>query len=303
MRIRCLGMALLLCGCSNGGGDNPPVDGATDDLSVTASDGANSTFVGKLEPMQWVEVEPGSFTMGSPAIEPCRDADEAEHPVTLTRGFTISATEVTQKQFASLMGYNPSFHRDCGDDCPVEWINWHEAAAFCNAVSVAKGKPTCHDCKGQGPAVTCTTSKNHDCGGYRLPTEAEWEYAARAGTTTAFHNGGISSCMTTDGNAGKISWYKVNSTGTPHAVAGRDANPWGLYDMSGNVYEWVDDWYRSNLGSTAATDPVGPAGGTDKVFRGGAWYYNAEHARAANRERFTPTKRFTFLGFRCVVTR
>lgn len=289
----------VLAGCTSADSVSP--DGApSGDVGPSAHDGATVT----LEPLSLIEVPPGSFTMGSPDSEPCRDGDEASHPVTLTRPFAITRTEVTQKQFEAAMGYNPAFHSSCGERCPVEWVSWHEAAAFCNAVSAAEARPTCYQCQGSGPAVTCAALPDLlSCGGYRLPTEAEWEHAARAGTSSAFHNGGISSCMTTDGNMAKIGWYKVSSRGTTHAVAGLAPNAWGLHDTSGNVYEWTNDWYSPDLGAAAATDPTGPASGSEKVFRGGAWYFNAEHARAANRERFDPAKRFTFVGFRCVITR
>ncbi|MFH1132049.1 MAG: formylglycine-generating enzyme family protein, partial [Pseudomonadota bacterium] len=210
--------------------------------------------------------------------------------------------EVTQEQFQSLMGYSPWFHTDCGKKCSVEWVNWHEAASYCNSLSKAEGKAVCYSCTGVKGDVECELTANniYDCQGYRLPTEAEWEYAARGGTNSAFCNGNIASCMTEDTNAEKIAWYKVNSGGIVHPAGEKQPNAWGLYDMSGNVYEWTNDWYLSDLGTESKTDPVGPGDGTERVFRGGAWYFNAHHARSANRERFQPSKRFTFLGFRCV---
>jgi len=298
----CVGVAALLTACADDGGGarDETLDGAlAADLRLPDSMVETDAAI----PGSWVNIKAGSFTMGSPASESCRDADETARAVTLTRAFVMAATEVTQGQYRKLMGKNPAFHSACGDACPVDWVSWHEAAAYCNALSALKGVAGCYQCSGAAGQTRCQPSgKPGSCAGYRLPSEAEWEYAARAGTKTPFHNGGISSCMTTDAGAGAIAWYKVNASGLPHAVKGKAANAWGLFDMSGNVYEWTADWYRASPGSAAATDPTGPASGTERVFRGGAWYFNAEHARSANRERYSPDKRFTFLGFRCVRT-
>ena len=294
-------LALCAPGCSDDTASGP--DAAAQDGAVTID--AIADFGPEKDaqvPGTWISIKAGSFTMGSPSAEPCRDADEGTRKVTLTRALEISATEVTQQQFQKAMGYNPSFHQVCGKDCPVEWIHWHEAAAYCNALSALRGVGPCYSCSGVKDAVSCkqTGADINTCKGFRLPTEAEWEYAARAGTTTVFFAGSISSCMTTDATAGEISWYKVNSTGTTHPVGQKKKNAWGLYDVAGNVYEWTNDWYESARTTKASTNPAGPASGSEKVFRGGSWYHNAEHARSANRERFTPTKRFTFVGFRCV---
>jgi formylglycine-generating enzyme required for sulfatase activity len=258
-------------------------------------------------PGTWITIKGGSFTMGSPTDEYCRDSDETAHQVVLTSSFQITSTEVTQDQFKLVRGYNPAYHAACGGNCPVEWVSWHEAAAYCNTLSQAEARPTCYICSSGGPQVTCkpattSNSKISSCKGYRLPTEAEWEYAARAGTSSALASGEILSCMGKCSNAAKIAWFKSTSTGVVHGTAQLDPNPWKLYDMSGNVYEWTNDWYQADPGTGQATDPTGPSGGKEKVFRGGAWYFNAEHARSANRERFDPAKRFTYLGFRCVRT-
>lgn len=294
-------------------GSDPGADAAanvTDGPLAPESDGspppqADSAIPSFQVPGTWITIKSGSFAMGSPSDEDCRDDDETSHQVVLTNSFQIAETEVTQDQFKLVRGYNPAYHATCGGDCPVEWVSWHEAAAYCNTLSQAEARPTCYACSSGGPQVTCkpaTTAKIYGCKGYRLPTEAEWERAARAGTSSALSNGDILSCMGKCPNAAKIAWFKSSSTGVVHRVGQLASNPWKLYDMSGNVYEWVDDWYQADLGTGRATDPTGPKSGKEKVFRGGAWYFNAEHARSANRERFVPTKRFTFLGFRCART-
>jgi len=292
-------LALLACGCS---GSEPGSDGPVTSADAAPKDGS-APELGTLVPGKWIKIEPGSFTMGSPASELCREGDEDQHQVTLTRAFEIAETEVTQKQYGSLMLHNPSHHQSCGDECPVEWVTWHEAAAYCNGVSQAKDLPPCYSCTGEGQQTRCDGPTDLlGCKGYRLPTEAEWEHAARAGVQTPFPNGGIASCMGTDGNADKVAWYKVNSLGELHAVKTKASNAWQLYDMHGGVYEWVHDWYQTRLGTKAATDPTGASSGTERVLRGGAWYFNAEHARAASRERFRPDKPFNFAGFRCART-
>ena len=290
-------LALGTLGCSDDttAGPDTGADGAAADMTPDLGQENDASVPGA-----WIAVKAGAFNMGSPASEGCRDSDEDARKVTLGKGFQISATEVTQQQFEKVMGYNPSFHKACGKDCPVEWVSWHEAAAYCNGLSALRSVARCYSCTGAKDAVRCTPAgAPYACVGFRLPTEAEWEYAARAGTTTPFHGGAISSCMTTDATAGATGWYKVNSSGTTHPVGKKQKNAWGLHDMVGNVYEWTNDWYESTRSGKTA-DPAGPASGTEKIFRGGAWYYNAEHARSANRERFAPTKPFTFVGFRCV---
>jgi len=251
--------------------------------------------------------------MGSPTSEPCRDGNEDPHPVTLTHGFEISDHEVTQAEIQALMSYNPSYFgpngagADCGTSCPVEKVNWYEAAAYCNALSVQKGLTKCYDCNGSGASVTCSeaaayTGKNvYTCPGYRLPTEAEWEYAYRAGTTTAYYNGPNDStkCYTcSDANADAIGWYNCNAGSTTHPVGQKQANAWGLYDMAGNVWEWTHDWYQSSLGSSPVTDPVG-SGSSSRVVRGGNWLNLAYSMRAANRFGYAPASRTDTRGFRC----
>ena len=269
-------------------------------------------------PGGWVSVKAGTFQMGSPATpvaEPCRDATrEDQHQVTLTHDFAIQATEVTQGMFEVLMGYNPSHFgsfgkgANCGPHCPVETVNWHEAAAFCNAMSQHQGLRPCYACSNTGKNVTCkddpyyTGQKIYTCPGFRLPTEAEWEYAYRAGTSTALYNGKITNCTGADANADKICWYKSNSLYTTHTVAKMTPNAWKIYDMAGNVWEWCDDYFVAKLGTGPVTDPVGPSTGTKKAHRGGCFDDQPQVMRAAYRGNFSTGTRESCGGLRCVRT-
>ena len=256
---------------------------------------------------KWVTVKAGTFSMGSPGAEACRQSDEKQHSVTLTNDFEIANVEVTQGQYKTLMGASPSKFSSCGAGCPVEQVTWHDAAAYANKLSASKVLMPCYLCVVDSGKNACRVNpefsgkKIYDCPGYRLPTEAEWEYAYRAGTTTGLYNGTISGC-TSDTNAGLIGWYKANAATKSHVVAGKAANAWGLYDMAGNVWEWCHDWYQADLGSSAATDPTGAATDTRRVFRGGAWSDTSLHLRAAVRNKDLPTYVSNIYGFRPVRT-
>lgn len=263
-------------------------------------------------PGVWVLVPAGTFNMGSPGGESCHQTNEVLHAVTLTHGFAISARETTQGEFQATMGYNPSAFAACGSGCPVESVSWHEAAAYCNALSAKQGLTACYTCAGSGATVSCEVGSSYAaagglylCKGYRLPTDAEWEYAYRAGTTTALYSGGVSSCTGSDGNAGSIGWYKQNAGNTPHPVGQKAANTWGLHDVAGNVWEWAHDRYLDNLGAGAVTDPTGPATGPDRLCRGGSWLNEPQHMRAAWRGKCggAPNVRAHWLGFRCAMTK
>jgi formylglycine-generating enzyme required for sulfatase activity len=235
--------------------------------------------------LRMVPISAGSFTMGSPPGESGRDDDEKQHRVTLTRGFLMSATEVTQAQYEAVMGESPSHFE--GASRPVESVSWYDAVRFCNALSEREGLRPAY--RIAGDRVTW----DRDADGYRLPTEAEWEYACRAGTTTRFHTG--------DGEADldRAGWYSGNSGRETHDVGQKAANAWGLYDMHGNVWEWCWDWYDSYGGD--ATDPAGPSGPGDyRVLRGGYWYNYAQDCRSANRYDFNPDSSFFYVGFRPV---
>ncbi len=269
-------------------------------------------------PAGYVLVPAGTFLMGSPESEPGRQTDEVQHPVTISRGFCLKETEVTQGEWEAEMGNNPSVFSSCGSSCPVEKVSWWDAVAYCNRKSQREGLEACYTltgCSGTPGAgnYTCSgvTFMGLTCRGYRLPTESEWEYAARAGTTVGTYNGtsSITDCTTPNGVLDAIAWWKGNSCTTPpstdcsggigckpQAVKGKQPNGWGLYDMLGNVWEWCWDWYGTYPGT--ASDPTGPSTGSFRVRRGGSWYNDAGLTRAAKRRWGDPGDRRVNLGFR-----
>ncbi|MBR0236526.1 MAG: formylglycine-generating enzyme family protein [Thermoguttaceae bacterium] len=239
----------------------------------------------------------GTFTMGSPTAEEGRDGGETQHQVTLTKGFWIMETEVTQKQWKAVMGTNPSYFN--GDDkLPVERVSWNDCQEFCKK------------CTQLGLPV-------------QLPTEAQWEYACQAGSTTALPNGNIKILGTNNAPAlDPIAWYGGNSSqgfkgqsntnsskwsemqypGGPcgtHPVGEKTTNAWGIYDMIGNAWEWCADWY-GNYPNDSVTDPTGPSSGSKRIFRGGSWGGYAKFCRSASRNGEDPSYRNGSLGFRCV---
>lgn len=252
--------------------------------------------------MQVVDVPSGTFQMGSPASESGRSLDEMQHQVTLTRTFLMQTTEVTQGHWRALMGNNPSnFTGD--DNRPVEQVSWYDAVAYANALSARDGLPKAYDlssCTGRPGTddykcskVALTSPAPDATTGWRLPTEAEWEYAYRAGSATAWVFGSDSNLL------GTHAWFGGNSAGMTHPVGLTQQNAWGLYDMAGNVWEWCQDWYGSY--SEAVTEPVGPT--RYKVIRGGSWLHDASSTRAANRNFNVPSLRYGNLGFRLARSR
>ena len=220
-------------------------------------------------PEGFVWIPPGTFVMGSPAGEAGRSPDEAQHVVTITRGFWISDHEVTQAEYEAVTGGNPSSIE--GDSSqPVEQVSWDDAVAYCRKLT-------------ESERAAGRIASTH---AYRLPTEAEWEYAARAGSTDARH-----------GPLDAIGWWSGNAGGRTHPVGQKAPNAWGLHDMMGNVWEWCADGYGPYaLGNVS--DPSGPGEGAGRVYRGGSWMFGPSEARSAVRRMDAAAARYPNLGFR-----
>jgi formylglycine-generating enzyme required for sulfatase activity len=272
------------------GGDEPPEVRPNSELFINS--------IG----MEFSLIPAGSFVMGSPdgtgttssrpvnVAESGRFGDELQHIVNISKSFYMQTTEVTQAQYQQVMGSNPAHFSasgagvDCGLDCPVETVNWTEAKAFIAALNASENRVSCN-------------SQPNTC--YSLPTESQWEYAARGATVSAFYNGDITVPTGSDPNLDLIGWYGSNSGSTTHPVAQKAANQWGLYDMSGNVWEWCEDLYAP-YPDGPVIDPVSSTG-SFPVVRGGSWDFSASFSRSALRGITSPGDRFNFLGFRLVL--
>jgi cysteine-rich repeat protein len=286
----------------------------------------------------WVTVEPGRFIMGSPQSERGRRDSEIQHLVELTRRFELRATELTRAEWEGVMGTRPWSLAGCGPSCAASKISWWDALVFLNRLSERDGLEACYrldGCEGEpgtgceGGAEVCefdftcanATFVGLDCAGYRLPTEAEWEYAARAGSETAFPTGDLihTARSPLDPNLDLIGWYSGNSAASyegaqdcagwftgattcgPQEVATKRPNAWGLFDMHGGVYEWVWDW-DAPLPISLQIDPLGPTGGEARVRRGGAWNSPSQFCRSAFRFGNEPSMRREGVGLRVART-
>ena len=253
------------------------------EVSVKLLGPAQFTRIAGGSGLKMVAIPPGSFLMGSPPEEPGRYDDEVQHEVQLTKGFMLSATEVTQAQYEHVMGRNPSELK--GADRPVERVTWYDAVIFCNKLSTLDGLAPAYRISGSD--VTWDRAST----GYRLPTEAEWEYACRAGTMTVFAGGNDEKVL------GSMAWFAANVGGVTHAVGAKEPNAWGLFDMHGNVWEWCWDLV-GRYGSTDAVDPQGVSSGAIRVNRGGSWASNARGCRSACRSSYDASYANYALGFR-----
>jgi formylglycine-generating enzyme required for sulfatase activity len=237
--------------------------------------------------LELVWCPPGTFMMGSPEGEDGRNTDETRHRVTLTKGFWLGKTEVTQRQWEAVMGSNPSNFGD--DDLPVESVSWDDCQAFCRRLNEKLTSPCFAKVTAGAGILSC----------FRIPTEAEWEYACRAGTETVFCYGDVLDATLASynghypyGGAAK-SVYRARTT----TVGSFRPNAWGLYDMHGNVWEWCADRY-GDYSEYGTTDLAGTAAGADRVIRGGSWSFFARGCRSAARCRIDPSGRRFDIGFR-----
>ena len=269
-------------------------------------------------PEGWVLVKADEFQMGVANDEFCGgQGGSSSHKVVITRPFFVEATEVTQAEWTDTMKTSPFYFTDCGETCPAENVSWYGAVAYCNKLSELHGLDPCYQIDGD----QVSWPDGLDCKGYRLPTEAEWEYFARAGTTTPLFNGELKDCKCgQDANLDEIGWYCGNSTadygqcidasekggvicaGT-HPVAQKKPNQWGLYDTAGGVYEWVWDRYQDDFYGLGPTeDPTGPDAGEDRCLRGGCFAHSASGTRPSIRFSYAPKVPSASNGFRPVRT-
>ena len=277
-----VGAVTLIEGCSNGKDpqekEEPAVEKVTsvsNEKDITkeptkkeSSGKEEITDLGKDVKLEMILIPAGKFVMGSPESEKGRSKGETQHEVTFTKAFYMGKYEVTQEQWESVMGNNPSI-KTKGARLPVTNVSWNDCQDFIKKLNAKTN------------------------GGYRLPTEAEWEYACRAGTTTKYSVG--------DKITPKDANYRDSKIGEPVAVGSYKPNAFGLYDMHGNVWEWCEDWY-ADYQAGAVTDPKGPATGERRVLRGGSFNFYVWNTRSSFRFNLSPTSRYLFYGFRLART-
>ncbi len=268
-------ISMLLISCNDEKGTNP--------------DPKNSIVESVLIPA-------GNFQMGNQGNYK-GDADEITiHNVIISKSFYIGKYEITQKQYETIVGTNPSLNK--GDYFPVENVNWYEAINFCNKLSTKDGLTQCYSIDGTKISI------NWEANGWRLPTEAEWEYAAKAGAINDYFTGNLvnNDCLPLDDNLDKIGWYCGNAGGKSNLVGQKMPNPFGVYDMNGNVWEWCWDIFSSSYYTTEAkTDPKGAESGTNHSLRGGSWYNTSKFCRTSNRNDLNPEQKDSGIyGFRVV---
>ena len=262
-----------LSGCKP---SNPPPPQTTNSAATLSQPAVSNSDM--------VQIPGGHFSMGDKS-----QVDAVPHEVVVS-SFLIDKYLVTQEQFQKVMGKNPS--RWKGERNPVEQLRWSDATAFCNKRSEMDRLQPCYDVK--------TGHCNFQANGYRLPTEAEWEYACRSRTATAYFFGDSAAKL------GEYAWYDKNAGGHPQPVGRKLPNAWGLYDMCGNVWEWCNDFYKVDYyQESPRQDPTGPASGDTKVLRGGAWRFSAESCRSGYRYNENPGQAdvcfgYDIYGFRCV---
>jgi len=302
--------AFLLASCSNGSTD---VSDGPKPLTVSLGGGVNMT-------MNWIN--PGTFQMGDPTGGDMTWA-QPQHSVTLTKGFYMGIYEVTQEQWTAVMTGSdnnaaPSYFTNDADPNevqlkrPVEQVTWFDAIEFCNLLSERAGLTKVYTINGEtrdnGQITAATVTADWSKSGFRLPTEAEWEYACRAGTSTQWSFGN------TDANISNYAWWGydtdsnegANANEKTHQVGKKTANPWGLYDMHGNVWEWCwdlyDDYDATVASQTDPKEPLSPTGNysTVRVLRGGSWLDSAASSRSAYRDCRYPDFGSSIIGFRVV---
>ncbi|MBN8547601.1 MAG: SUMF1/EgtB/PvdO family nonheme iron enzyme [Ignavibacteria bacterium] len=260
----------------------------TENITVISGQNQPRSYELQQDYSQMVFIPGGTFTMGCTADQGiCLDNERPSHQVTLS-AYEIRKFEVNQKEWLAVMGTNPA--NFIGNSKPIESVTWYEIINFCNLLSTREGLTPVYTINGL--VVTANLSAN----GYRLPTEAEWEYAARGGaqSTNTLYSG--------SNNIDAVAWYSGNSNNTTHDAGEKSPNQLGIYGMNGNVWEWCWDWY-GDYSAASQTNPTGPETGTHRVARGGSWSSSAQYSRVAVRYNFAPNLKYDFLGFRVVRTR